>query len=453
MAAQKTDDDLDAVEAARAYAAAGGGRRVSGTLPRTPHPTSEGTTAEEDAERARFVASLGADRMAALSTLAAGAAHEIGNPLTYLLMNVEHVLRKLRAVRAQSGDAGAGALQSEDSNDLVRSLVASLEQAVDGGERVRQVVRNLMTFAQGDVEERRLLDVRSIMESSVQMAWHDLRVRARVVRAMNDVPLVRANEARLGQVFSSLLANAAQAIPEGNAARHEVRVATSWDESGDVIVEIGDTGSGVRSEDLPRVFDPFFTTKPGHLGLGLSISLGSIECLGGGLTLESRAGAGTTVRVRLPVAKSTRRAVLAPAVARAGFTSGSAPGSTQGARARVLVVDDDPMVAAAVARVLGRESDVVVKTSGESAFDLLSTGERFDVILCDLMMPTMSGMDFYAAVMRAMPDAAGSIVFLSGGAFTPRAKAFLRSVTVPCLEKPVDTAELRALVRRKIDPD
>ena len=412
-------------------------RHVSGTMPRTT---------EQDAESARFVASLAADRMAALGTLAAGAAHEINNPLTYLLMNVEHVLRKLRAVQAQGGSSASmddpSPLTGEAGRDLVTSLVGSLEQAVDGGERVRHVVRNLMTFARGDVEERRLLDVRAILESAVQMAWHDLRHRARVVRAMKEVPLVRANGARLGQVFASLLVNAAQAIPEGDASHHEVRVSTFVDESGDVIVEICDSGCGVRSEDLPRVFDPFFTTKPGRLGLGLSISLGSVECLGGRITVESGPGKGSTFQVRLPAAKASRGTVPSP--------PSSGPSRAR-ARARVLVIDNEPLVGAAVARVLGGESDVVVETSAESAFELIAAGEQFDVILCDLMMQTMSGMDFYAAVLRATPDAAGKIVFLSGGVFTPHAKAFLRSVSARCLEKPVDTAELRALVRRKTD--
>jgi CheY-like chemotaxis protein len=373
--------------------------------------------------------------MISLGTLAAGVAHEINNPLTYLLVNVEHVLRRLRA--AGASDDPAAELTSHESGGLL-ALAQSLQQSVDGANRVRQVVRDLLTFARGNVEEVRLVDVRGIVQSAVQLAWHEIRHRARLVKSLADVPPVEANESRLGQVFFHLLINAAQAIPEGRADQHEIAVGTRIDEGGSVVVEVRDTGEGIPSEHLERIFDPFFTTKGDDgTGLGLSTSLGTIKSLGGDIRVESAPGRGSTFRVFLPPAKSWR---------------GGGPVSSHdvrvAARLRVLVIDDDELVGEAIARALSEDNDVIVMTSARDALASIEVGERYDVILCDLMMPVVSGVDLYADLVRNAPKLAGKIVFMTGGAFTPRARAFLKSVVNPCLEKPLDVSKLRGIVAR-----
>ncbi|HXN33222.1 MAG TPA: ATP-binding protein, partial [Polyangiaceae bacterium] len=234
------------------------------------------------------------DRMAALGTLSAGVAHEINNPLTYLLVNLDHVLRRLRA--ASASDDPIAALGGGDTGTL-GALVQSLQHAVDGANRVRQIVRDLLTFSQGNVEQRGMTDVRGIVESAVQMAWHEIRHRARLTKRLGEVPPVDANEGRLGQVFLHLLVNAAQAIPEGHADKHEIRVITRTDEQGNAVVEVSDTGSGIAPDDLPCIFDPFFTTKgEGGTGLGLAIAHGTVRGLGGDIQVSSAPGRGTTFR-------------------------------------------------------------------------------------------------------------------------------------------------------------
>jgi PAS domain S-box-containing protein len=373
------------------------------------------------------------DRMAALGTLSAGVAHEINNPLTYLLVNLEHVLRRLRAASASDDPI---AELAHDQNAGITALVQALQQAVEGANRVRQIVRHLLTFAQGNIEQRGMVDVRGIVESATQMAWHEIRHRAHLVKSLAEVPPVDANEARLGQVFLNLLVNAAQAIPEGQADRHEVRVVTRTDERGNAIVEVSDTGTGIAPESLPRIFDPFFTTKGEHgTGLGLSISLGTIRSLGGEITATSTPGKGTTFRVRLPSAKAMR---------------GSAPTTPRddqvAARRRVLVIDDERLVGEAIARSLSEDNDVQVVTDAEHALEKIAAGEHYDIVLCDLMMPVMTGMDLYAEIVRTSPKLAGRFVFMTGGAFTPRARAFVESVVNPCLEKPIDMGRVRSLV-------
>src|SRR5262249_34958740 len=152
-----------------------------------------------------------------------------------------------------------------------------LSNAVEGASRVRAIVADLMRFSRGNVETRGLVDLRGVLESSVQMAWHEIRHRARLTKKLGDIPPVEANEALLGQVFLNLLVNAAQAIPEVGPERgdrdHEVSIATSTDGCGNVIVEVSDTGAGIEPSVLPRIFDPFFTTKSAGSGTGLGLSI------------------------------------------------------------------------------------------------------------------------------------------------------------------------------------
>jgi PAS domain S-box-containing protein len=390
--------------------------------------------ARDVTERAQFQHQLlQRDRMAALGTLSAGVAHEINNPLTYLLVNLEHVLRRLRA--ASASDDPISELASVEGG--LGALAQSLQHAVEGANRVRQIVRDLLTFSQGNVEQRGVADVRGIAESAMQMAWHEIRHRARLVKSLADVPPVEANEARLGQVFLNLLVNAAQAIPEGHANENEIRVATRTDERGNAVFEVSDTGVGIQPQDLPRIFDPFFTTKGEGTGLGLALSHGTIRGLGGRIEVDSTPGSGTTFRVFVPAAKPWRS---------------QAPTSTHDVRVltrrRVLVIDDERLVGEAIARSLAEENDVEVATDAQQGLARIDTGARYDVILCDLMMPVMTGMDLYAEVVRRAPQLAGRIVFMTGGAFTPRARAFLESVVNPCLEKPLDMGKLRSLLAK-----
>ncbi|MGH7271912.1 MAG: ATP-binding protein [Polyangiaceae bacterium] len=338
--------------------------------------------ARDVTERAEFQHQLlQRDRMAALGTLSAGVAHEINNPLTYLLVNLEHVLRRLRA--ATASDDPIGELTSGPHG--MTGLTQSLQQATEGANRIRRIVRDLLTFAQGNVEQRGMVDVRGILESATQMAWHEIRHRARLVKRLADVPLVDANEARLGQVFLNLLVNAAQAIPEGQADCHEVSVSTRTDERGYAVVEVSDTGMGIPAENLPRIFDPFFTTKGDGTGLGLSISHGAITSMGGDIRVKSAVGKGTTFQVTLPPVKPWR----VPPQVSAGEAAGPA-------RHRVLIVDDERLVGEAIARALSEENEVEVVTEAKQALLRVSVGERYDVLLCDLMMPVMTGMDLYA---------------------------------------------------------
>ena len=204
------------------------------------------------------------------------------------------------------------------------------------------------------------------------------------------------------------------------------------------MVEVQDTGGGIRPEHLARVFDPFFTTKPVGVGtgLGLSICHGIVTDLGGDIEVESEPGRGTTFRIRLPAVPATA-APQAPA---------APPAPRQARRARVLVVDDDPMAGRAVSRILGADHDVTVHTSARQALAQVREGQRFDAVICDVMMPDLDGKAFYEELEEVAPELTARVVFVTGGAFTERTEAFLRSTTAPSLEKPFSQAALQAAV-------
>jgi signal transduction histidine kinase len=181
-----------------------------------------------------------------------------------------------------------------------------LRQAIEGAERITNVVRSVRMLAHAESRPPAPLDVRAVLESALTIVDHDLRARGRVVVELGEVPWVMADESALGQVFLALLVNAVQALPEAGGG--EIRVRTSTDADGDAVIEIEDTGAGIPEHLLPRIFEPFFTTRPvgQGSGLGLSVSQGIVSGLGGRIEVDSAVGRGTTMRVILPPGRRTR---------------------------------------------------------------------------------------------------------------------------------------------------
>lgn len=368
------------------------------------------------------------DRMASVGTLAAGVAHEINNPLSYVAANVEMAIAEVHSQAVESPSA-----RNDELEDMLRS-------AHQGVVRITRIVRGLKTFSRVDEERRVALDLIPVIELAVNMTFNEIRHRARLVKDYGKVPLVDADDSRLGQVFINLLVNAAHALPDGNMDAHEIRVSTSTDSRGRAVVEIRDTGSGIPPDLLDRIFDPFFTTKAIGVGtgLGLAITHNIVTGMGGEISVESVVGRGTMFRVSLP--PSTSDESLVP-------TQKTRLKSPPIKQSTVLVVDDEPLLGTAIRRILG-DHHVTVVTTGQAALDLLAAGKVFDVVVTDLMMPGMSGMELYGALARLYPALAPKVILLTGGAFTPEAKAFLDRVENERMEKPFEPHRLRELVEK-----
>ena len=376
----------------------------------------------EQAMQARLVQS---ERMAAVGTLAAGVAHEINNPLAYVIGNLEFLGRAMKA----SGDGVAGDAR----------LTEALADARDGAERVRRIVGDLGSFSRSPEEAvTGPVDVHQTIEHAVSVAANEVRHRAQLVRRFAEVPPVLADPSRLEQVFLNLIINAAQAIPVGDAEGNRIVIETRRGSGDTVEIRIHDTGSGMSAETQARAVEPFFTTKPQGegSGLGLYVCQSIVGAFGGALTFQSQEGDGTTAVVTLPVAPPAE----APAPA------AEPPPRAPGEPARILVIDDEENLGVSLQRVLEGTHEVVVETSGDAALARLADDDRFDVVLCDLMMPDVTGMDVYATIARDHPRLAGRVVFTTGGAFTEEARRFLAEVDNPRLQKPFRVEQLEALV-------
>jgi signal transduction histidine kinase len=243
-----------------------------------------------------------AQRLTSLGTLAAGVAHEINNPLSYLMLNIAFVTERLTGLLDDRKGEGDGSPEAPTRNgDLRNRLFFALEHARDGAERIRAIVRGLKMFSRPEDESNAPVDVRGVLESAILMLQHEIDQRARLVKDYRDVPWVDANEGRLGQVFLNLLLNATQSLSE--TTQNEIRAVIRHDPPY-VLVEVHDTGGGIPAEARGRIFEPFFTTKPVGIGtgLGLPICHGIVKSLGGSLTFESEVGRGSVFRVALPAA-------------------------------------------------------------------------------------------------------------------------------------------------------
>ncbi len=402
-------------------------------------------------ERKRLQAALAqSDRLASMGLLASGIAHEMNNPMAYVLGNVELLSTELPRLfevtkRLLAGEP-AGPFEPAQLDDAMEHA----RDALEGTLRIRQISRDLGGFSRIDRAELQPVGLNLALENALRMAHNEVKYRASVVKELGALPPVLASPGKLEQVFLNLILNAAHAIPEGQVDRHRITLRT-WVEGEAVFAEVADTGSGIEPQHLERIFEPFFTTRAqgGGSGLGLSICRTIVQEAGGELRVVSTPGQGARFIVRLPAHRlvvapppdPSPTPVLAPALA---------PAPAPAVRGRVLVIDDEPQLRKLLQRSLGLQHDVVTAASGREAKAILETDGAFDVILCDLMMPEMTGMDLHAWLTQHDAALAQKVVFISGGAFTPGAQRYLEQCRNLLIDKPFDPAELLREVAQRV---
>lgn len=362
-----------------------------------------------------------ADRMVTVGTMSAGVAHEINNPLTYVIHSLEAAERKLR----------------DDAR--LASVHTHVSRAQSGMRRVQEIVASLRTFSRVEDGPRVPVDLRSTLDAALTMAASEVKHRASVDIDQEEPFSVLGSEAKLGQVFLNLIVNAAQAIdsPDPRSQRIKIRITRDGEQ---VAIAISDTGSGIAPEHLGRIFDPFFTTKPvgSGTGLGLSICHSIIHELEGSIDVQSVLGEGTTFCVRLPLSERIplRSSTLRPIPPRhAG---------------KVLIVDDERFVAEALELMLADDHQVVLAESGPEALLRIRSGETFHAILCDLTMPGMSGIELFYELEAEHPQLASRVLFATGGASTVHAQSFVERMGSRVIAKPFRSDELRAKVRKVV---
>lgn len=342
--------------------------------------------------------------------VAAGVAHQINNPLTIVLANLSFL----------------GEVRSFDAEE--RRLLDEIDESCH---RIRRVVGDLRRFSSAHGEEA-LVDVRVLLDFAVEMARPVAAGRVRIVREYGDIPMILGDRSQLVQVFQHLVSNALQAIEAADSGLGSVIVRCGPDDDGNLVVEVHDSGDGVRAEDRDRIFQPFFTRRRGavHRGMGLPISMGFVRRHGGDIRcLDTEVG--TTFRVLLPAWKPEPEPLL-------GF--GADPRSL-----RILAIDDEPELLKVLVAALS-DHEVRCASGADDAAALLQE-ERFDLVLCDLVMPGRSGMELYRDIVELDPELAARFTFMTGADLVPEVERFLDGIDSSLLMKPFSLGELRRFVR------
>jgi PAS domain S-box-containing protein len=414
------------------------------------------SSGEDVTEQREMEAQLAqSDRLSSMGMLAAGVAHEINNPLSYVLYSLEsltedlpELLSAIRQTQAQLGESSStvdlhdilGSTAVQRMNPvLLDDILTRFKDALSGTYRIRDVARGLGTFSRVENDQLVPVNLMHVIEVAINMAFNEIKYRARLVKDFGtNVPLVMASEGRLSQVFLNLIINATHAIEEGDLENNRIYIRT-WVEEEQVCAQVRDTGSGIAPENLGKLFDPFFTTKKigAGSGLGLSISKGIIEGYDGTIEVKSKVGAGTCFTIRLPV--------RAPAAVEVITKADVGPA----VRGRILIVDDEDGIRAIMVHML-REHDAVQASSGAQAKEMLESDQDFDLIICDMMMSNVSGMDLHEWLTEHHPRLAKQLIFITGGAFTPRARDYLKKVDNIRLEKPFEMTNFRKIVNELI---
>ena len=364
-----------------------------------------------------------AEKLAALGQTISGVAHELNNPLATILSWAER-------------------LAESPADDKTRR---GLEVILKESERAARIVRNLLTFARKRQSTRMMVDVNEIVRETLHLRAYEQRVHNIEVRQAfaDPLPQVFADGHQVKQILLNLIINAEQAMLAAKG-RGALLVRTSHNaEAESIVIEVNDDGPGISEETQSKIFDPFFTTKEvgKGTGLGLSVAYAIVQEHGGRIWVSSQAGAGASFFVELPVAGQSLQPRKPPpaAVSLDAFKG-----------LRALVVEDEPALGAAVAEALADAGFTVDRAGdGEEGLTRLAEG-TYDLIICDLKMPRIDGMQFYRAMAAATPALARRVIFVTGAVAGTDAERFLEETGCRWLAKPFRLGDLLRAAREAL---
>jgi two-component system NtrC family sensor kinase len=381
-------------------------------------------------ERAYHQQIVRTERLAAIGKLAAGVAHEVNNPSSFILANlmgIDGLLAKLEEPTSRA-----------DLQGVISQLREMTRDSLSGINRVTAIVRDLLDFSQPQDSRFEPLSVSHVVDDACRMARAEILSRARLHVECGRTSQVLGSQTKLTQVVMNLLLNAAHSIPDGALEQNGVTVAT-FERASHVVISVADTGSGIAPEIQARLFEPFFTTKSRGRGsgLGLAISADIVRTHKGDLSLRQTSRAGTTFEIMLPIhAEPAVPAVtppLPPVVAR---------------RARVLLIDDEPLLLSVLSRFLRSHFHVETALGGRAGLETLERDSAWDVVICDLTMPDLDGPAIFSWASNRQPELAARMLFCTGGIFTPRGAAFSAAMGDRILQKPLHPDKLRAAIEQ-----
>lgn len=370
-------------------------------------------------------------RLVSLGSLVGGLAHEVNNPLAFIDGSLDLLQRHLVSLVRPLGPVDPLG---------VASALRALERAKTGVERITEVMRCVSMFASADATHDAPLDLHVVLESSLQVAANEIRHCARLERDYESVPMVLGNPAKLGQVFLNIILNAVRAIRGSNQPEHLISVKTRAT-AGWAAVMISDSASVLDTVAQKTMFDPLASASSARTGLhfGLAISREVVEAMGGSIEVLSKRPSGATLVIKLP---SCSPSTYAPPATKPALLRPKT-------RDSIMVVDDDPLMCDVLEAMLSTDYEVSAFTSPRAALATMLESD-VDLILCDVMMPELSGIDLYEKLARDRPELAKRLIFLTGGAFTERARMFLDRIARPVLSKPFSRRELVSTIEQTL---
>ena len=358
------------------------------------------------------------DRLASIGEMASGIAHEINNPLTGVIGFSQLLMEK----------------------DVPEDIRKDLEIIHDGSQRVAGIVKGLLTFARQHKSERTYSDINQLVDNTVALRAYALQTsNIRVAIVLDpDLPWTMADSGQLQQVFLNIIINAET---EMRKARGKGNLIIKTEKIADTIrISFTDDGPGIARENLGKIFDPFFTTKQAGEGTGLGLSLchGIITEHNGQIYAESEPGKGTTFIIELPAVAEEKEEEL----------TGPADEPVKTAGARILVVDDEPTVLEFLSHLLAAEGHQVDTVDNSSDALEMIKSRRYSLILSDIKLPDMSGIELYQHIKKIAPSLTRRVVFITGDVTGSDTRKFLTENKAPYITKPFDIKQLKEELNR-----
>ncbi len=394
------------------------------------------------------------ERLATLGRLAAGVSHEINNPAAFVLANLDELqnvfgdlvelLEVLVPTALQHADMPTAArvrelLETARWPGVSDDVADLLGESVVGLQRIRGVVQDLRGLSRARAGATAAIEPNREVEQASSLLRHELRQHAKLELDLRRVPMVMAAPGRIALVVLNLLTNALDNLPE-HQTDGLVRLSTGR-ERDHVRIVVEDNGPTLPPSVLAPDAEPYGQTHQAdqRARVRLFVCRSIATDLDGELHAEARAGGGTRVTMRLPAVITETQSFQMVAEGQHDPLAG----------ARILVVDNDPAIVRSLQRLLRAARSVETCTSGRDALERIITDPP-DAVVCDLLMPDVSGMEIHHRLAASHPALLDRIVFVTDGAWTEAAKTFLEEHTDRVLEKPYEPEELRRRIREAL---